>query len=69
MAGIENFAKKAISGPVTENRKQARKRSNQLTFFSVSSHLLMAIVEDPVRSLRARIASLMVVRVAMLSRG
>jgi hypothetical protein len=32
--------------------------SNRLTFFSVSIHLFMAGTEDPVRSLRAPIASL-----------
>jgi hypothetical protein len=68
MAGTEKNAKKAIFARGTGNRKQARKRSNQLTFFSVSSHLLMAIVEDPVRSLRARTASLMWAMVVMMSR-
>lgn len=33
-------------------------RPKALTFFSLSSHLLMAKTEEPVRSLRAAIASL-----------
>jgi hypothetical protein len=37
-----------------------------LTFFSVSIHLLMAMVDEPVRSLRATIASLTSVKVAMV---
>ena len=38
-----------------------------LTFFSVSSHLLMAMVEEPVRSLSAMMASLIKARVDMLT--
>ena len=41
----------------------------ELTFFSVSIHLVMAGTEDPVRSLRARIASLMRAMVAILMMG
>jgi hypothetical protein len=40
--------------------------SIRLTFFSVSSHLVMAGIEDPVRSLRAMIASLMSTIVVMV---
>lgn len=42
------------------------KVSNRLTFFSVSIHLFMAGTEDPVRSLRAPIASLMISIVAIV---
>ena len=37
-----------------------------LTFFSDSIHLLIAITEDPVRSLRAPMASLMISIVAIV---
>jgi hypothetical protein len=49
--------------------ESVEKDSNQLTFFSLSIHLLIAGVEDPVRSLRARSASLMIARVAIVGIG
>lgn len=58
LADPQNFAKKAKFGRFTRNRKQQLKTPDGLTCFSVSSHLLMATREDPVRSLRATIASL-----------
>ena len=43
--------------------------SNRLTFFSVSIHLFMAMTEDPVRSLRAPIASLTICNVDIVLVG
>ena len=41
-------------------------RTNGRTFFSVSIHLLMACTEDPVRSFRARMASVITLIVVMV---
>ena len=64
-----NIAKKNVVSIRTRKCERVVKCSNQLTFFSASTHLLIAEVEDPVRSLRARTASLMTARVAIVGIG
>ena len=43
------------------------KVSNKLTFFSVASHLVIAGMEEPVRSLSAKMASFTRARVVMFA--
>jgi len=63
-------AKKLAKAVLTEHLLQSRREqaSNQRTFFSLSIHLLIAMVDDPVRSLRAEIASLINAMVVMVFR-
>ena len=63
------MAKKSVFFNPSRKCEPAVEESNQLTFFSASIHLLMAGVEDPVRSFMARTASLMTARVAIVGIG
>lgn len=62
--------KKASTRAILDGSKRnqlSNKGSNRRTFFSLSIHLLMAIVEEPVRSFKARIASLINAIVVMVA--
>lgn len=60
-------AKMAAKGRCDSRPLDAVKLSNKLTFFSVASHLVIAGVEEPVRSLSAKMASFTRARVVMFA--
>lgn len=66
---VKILQKKTSFGSNTRKAELPQKRLVSLTFFSLSIHLLIAIVEDPLRSLRAKMASLMRAIVAMIVAG
>lgn len=68
MTDTEFFAKKAFFFSRGPRSLQSMNKVKRLTFFSLSIHLLMAGIEDPVRSLRAKIAAFTISIVAMVVR-
>ena len=62
----ESFGFACVDATNEHWQNQGQNRQEVLTFFSLSIHLLMAMTEDPVRSLSAKIASVIRAMVAMV---
>lgn len=62
----ESFRVACVDAGTNDGRTRLKSTSKALTFFSLSIHLLIAMTEEPVRSLRAKMASEIRAMVAMV---